>query len=74
MPTQRFPRFMISHMKATPTSRSGRPAIGLPFIGSSVPGGTILMTSAPQSASTAPADGAKAYIDASTTRTPESRS
>ena len=73
-PMQRLPRLVISHMKATPTSSSGSPATARPIIGSATFGWTTLITSAPQSASTAAADGANAYIDSSTTRTPVRRS
>ena len=53
----------------------GQPARSVcPSSGRRPAGGTTLMTSAPQSASTAAADGANAYIESSTTRTPSSRS
>ena len=74
MPMQRLPRFMISHMNATPTSLSGSPPIALPINVSGMSGATTLITSAPQSPRTAADAGANAYIDSSTTFTPSSRS
>ena len=53
----------------------GKPAMAVgESMGSAASTGTTFTTSAPQSASTAPAAGAKAYIDTSMTRTSASRS
>src|SRR4029450_13323014 len=51
-----------------PTPDDTSPRMGSPV------GPSILMTSAPQSARTPPADGTKPHIDTSTTRTPSSGS
>jgi hypothetical protein len=72
MPTLRFPRFDCSIMKLTPPVGGKNPEVTNPRCGSPVTGCSILMTSAPQSASTAPPDGTNHHWATSITRTPSS--
>src|SRR5207244_2298104 len=69
-PTLRLPRFGCSTMKLTPPVGGTRPEVTSPRCGSPLAGCSILITSAPQSASTAPAAGTNHHCATSTTRTP----
>src|SRR5262249_20204711 len=71
-PTLRLPRFDCSIMKLTPPVGGKNPAVTSPRCGSPVTGCSILITSAPQSASTAPEDGTNHHCATSITRTPAS--
>ncbi len=64
----RLPRLNISHEYAMPSTGATPPNVRA-RIGSPV-GASTLMTSAPQSANTAPAEGTNAHIDTSMTRVP----
>ena len=64
----RLPRLNISHEYAMPSAGAIPPNVRA-RIGSPV-GASTLMTSAPQSANTAPAEGTNAHIATSMTRTP----
>src|SRR6058998_1656029 len=57
-------------MKLTPPVGGTRPEVTSPRCGSPLVGCSILITSAPQSASTAPAAGTNHHCATSTTRTP----
>ena len=70
-PTLRFPRLGSSIMWLTPPGPDGtRPEVTKPRCGSPVSGCSILMTSAPHSARTAPAIGTYVQAATSTTRMP----
>src|SRR5262249_58516647 len=71
-PTLRLPRFDCSIMKLTPPVGGKNPAVTSPRCGSPVTGCSTLTTSAPQSASTAPAEGTNHHCATSITRTPAS--
>src|SRR5262245_35553090 len=73
-PTERLPRLGISIMKFTSPPPGTRPEEMSPRCGSPVCGCSILMTSAPHSASTAPEMGTNVHAATSTTRIPASTS
>src|SRR5262249_5536510 len=66
----RLPRFGCSTMKLTPPAAGTRPEETSPRWGSPCTGCSTLITSAPQSASTAPAAGTNHHCATSMTRTP----
>src|SRR5436190_671328 len=70
MATPRFPRFGCSSMKLMPLTAGTSPDVTSPRTGSPLTGRSTLMTSAPQSASTAPAAGTNHHSATSITRTP----
>src|SRR4051794_5321322 len=75
MPMLRLPRFGCSIMKfGMPPPPPIRPEVISPRCGSPVSGCSTLMTSAPQSAKTAPAAGTNVHVATSMTRTPASTS
>src|SRR5262245_19904532 len=73
-PTERLPRLGISIMKFTSPPPGTSPEEIRPRCGSTVCGCSILMTSAPHSASTAPEMGTNVHAATSTTRIPANTS
>src|SRR6201997_3845897 len=73
-PTLRLPRLGCSMKWLTPPAPATMPELIKPRWGSPVSGCSILITSAPQSASTAPAAGTNVHAASSTTRMPLSMS
>src|ERR1700719_5024160 len=71
-PTLRLPRLACSMFGLGSPSTRNMPLCRRPRCGSPVPACSTLMTSAPHSASTAPADGTNPYIATSRTRIPSS--
>src|SRR5215510_15066796 len=71
-PMLRLPRLGCSTLGLTSPSTTNAPVRRRPLWGSPVTACSTLSTSAPQSASTAPAEVTKPHIATSTTRTPAS--